>query len=79
MPPILLYWLTMSEADVDGMAVEIHPSCQYSISFFCRVTDGSRGASDTEVSMMQRCVTEFLNVERQTMFWMAMHSCHTMK
>jgi len=37
-PPILLFWPTMSEVDVGGMAVEGEPSHQYS------VTDGSRGA-----------------------------------
>ena len=43
-PPILLFWLTMSEADVGGVAVEVEPSCQYSIMFCCHVTDGIRGA-----------------------------------
>jgi len=42
--PILLCWLTMSEADVDGMAAEVESSHQYSILFCCHVTDGSRGA-----------------------------------
>jgi len=32
------------EADVGGTAVEIEPSCQYSITFCCCMTDGSRGA-----------------------------------
>ena len=44
MPPILFFWPTTSEADVGGMAVEVEPSHQYSITFCCCVTDGSRGA-----------------------------------
>ena len=44
MPPILLCWLMMSEADVGGMAVEVEPSNQYPVTFCCHVTDGSRGA-----------------------------------
>ena len=44
MPPILLCWPTTSEADVGGMAVEVDPSRQYSVEFFCRATDDSRGA-----------------------------------
>ena len=43
-PPILWCWPMMSEADVGGMAVEVEPSHQYSITFCCYVTDGSRGA-----------------------------------
>ena len=34
----------MSEADVAGMAVEFEPSHQYLITFYCCVTDSSRGA-----------------------------------
>jgi len=44
MPPVLLSWTTVSEADVSGMAVEVVPSCQYSYTFCCHVTDDSRGA-----------------------------------
>ena len=44
MPPILLCWPAMTEADIGGMAVEAEPSHQYSIIFCCHVTDGSRGA-----------------------------------
>ena len=32
-PPILLYWFTMSEADGGGTAVEAEPSHQYSVTF----------------------------------------------
>ena len=42
--PVLLYWPTTSEADVGGTAVGVEPSHQYSVTFYCCVTDGSRGA-----------------------------------
>ena len=42
-PSNLLRWPMISEADVGGMAVEVEPSHQYSIAFFCHATDGSRG------------------------------------
>ena len=41
--PNLLYWPTVSEVDVGGMAVEFQSSHQYSITFCCCTTDG-RGA-----------------------------------
>jgi len=45
MPPILLYWPTISEMNVGSMAVEVEPSYQYSITFCCCVTErSSRGA-----------------------------------
>ena len=40
---MLLCWSMMSEADVGSMAVQVEPSHQYSITFCCCVTDGSRG------------------------------------
>ena len=43
MPPILLCWPMMSEADddrVEVVSVEVEPSCQYSITFCCHATDG---------------------------------------
>ena len=43
-PPILLYWTTTLEMDVDGMAVEAESSCQYPITFCFCVTDGNWGA-----------------------------------
>ena len=57
-----------SEAD-GGMAVEANPSHQYSTPFSYQVTDGSRGAicrmvSGMEVSLKQRCITEFLHAEK---------------
>ena len=44
MPPILLCWPMMAEADVGCMAVEVELSYQYAIKWCGRVTDGSRGA-----------------------------------
>ena len=44
MPPILLCWPTMSEANVVDMAVEVEPSPQYSVKFRYRATDDSRAA-----------------------------------
>ena len=38
MPPILLCWPTTSEANVFDMAVEVEPSRQYSVKFWCRAT-----------------------------------------
>lgn len=42
--PILLCWLMTSEAGVGVMAIEAEPSYQYSITFCCHITDGSRRA-----------------------------------
>ena len=44
MPPMLSCWPTTSEADVGSMVVEAQPSHQYSPTFCCHATDGSRGA-----------------------------------
>jgi len=44
LPAISLCWPTMSEMDVGSMAVDVELSHQYSITFCCPVTDGSRGA-----------------------------------
>jgi len=43
MPPSLLCWPVVSEADVAGMAAEVEPSHHPSVSCCCHVTDGSRG------------------------------------
>ena len=43
MPPTLLCWPTTSEVAVSGMAVEIEPSHQYSITLCGCATDGSGG------------------------------------
>jgi len=64
MPPILLYWPTMSEADTDGIAVGVELSCQLSVTFHCCSTDGSMEVRDDlelEVWMKQSCGTEFLS------------------
>jgi len=39
-PPILLLWPMMSEADGGGMAVEAETSHQCSVIVYCHVTDG---------------------------------------
>ena len=39
MPPVLLCWPTVSEADVDHM---VKPCHKYFITFCCPVTGGSR-------------------------------------
>lgn len=62
MPPILLCRSMMSEVDGGGMAVEVKSSHQYSITVYCHMRDGSRGAVcengyDMEVWMKQRCVS----------------------
>ena len=44
MPPMLLCRPMTLGADVGGLTVEVEPSHQYSVTFCCRVTDGSRGA-----------------------------------
>ena len=54
----------MPEADVGGMAVEVEPSYQHSMTCCCG-TDGSRGAvlqmvSDMEGCVKQRCVIVLL-------------------
>jgi len=43
--PSILCWPMMSEVDAGGMAVEVEASHQYSMTFCCHVTDGSRGAN----------------------------------
>jgi len=57
----------MLEAD-GHMAVEVEPSCQYSITFCCVWQKAAEGqcdemASDAEVHTEQRCVTEFLHAD----------------
>jgi len=43
-PPVIIWRPMKSEAEVSGMAVEVESSYQYSITFYCHLTDGSRGA-----------------------------------
>jgi len=42
-PPISLCWPLTLEVDVGGMAVEVEPSCQYSVTCCCHVTWQLRG------------------------------------
>ena len=65
MPPILLCWPMTSEVEAGTTAVEVESSCQYSVTFWCYVTDGSRGTVWQnviwhEVCMKKRCGIEFL-------------------
>ena len=50
MPPVLLCWPILLEMDVGGTAVEVEPSCQYSIAFFYHATWQKRRQSDKMVS-----------------------------
>ena len=50
MPPLLLCWTMKSVVDVGGSAVEVEPSCQYSIAFFYHATWQKRRQSDKMVS-----------------------------
>ena len=66
MPPTLLGWPT-TEADGD-IAAEAEPACQHSVMLPCNGGQ-QRGQSDKMVSdmgvwMKQRCVIEFLHVEK---------------
>ena len=44
MPPILGCWPTTSETDGGGIAIETEPFHQYSSTFCCCATNGSRRA-----------------------------------
>jgi len=44
MSPVLRCWLTVSEAEVGDMAVEVEHFCHYSVTFCCHLAGGSRGA-----------------------------------
>ena len=61
MPPILIYWSMTLEVDVRGMAVEVEPSRQYSITFCCRVMaaeeQSDRMVSDMELHVKEKFVT----------------------
>ena len=69
MPSILLCWPMMSEADVDGAAVEVEPFYLYSITFCCSVIAAAAGrcdkmVPDMEVHRKQRCGIEILHLEK---------------
>lgn len=58
-----------SEIDVGGMAAQVDPSHQYPATFCCHVkmvAEGQPGkmASDAEVCMKQRYLTEYLHEEK---------------
>ena len=44
MPPIWLCWPAVTDVDVGGIALDVEPSHQYSVTFCYPVTDSSRGA-----------------------------------
>lgn len=56
----------MPEAD-GGMAVEAEPPHQFSITFRCQAAEAQsdKTASDTEMHMKQRGVTEFPHAEKK--------------
>jgi len=60
--PILLCWPTTPEVGVGGVAVEVEPSYQYSVTFCCCAA--VKTVSDVEVYMKRRCASEFLSVEK---------------
>jgi len=62
---MLCCWPTTPEADVGRVAVEVEPSHQYPATFCRCVTDSSRGVSDMEVRMKQKCESEFLCAEKR--------------
>ena len=73
MPVILLCWPTLSQVDVCSMTVEVEPLHQYSITFCCCATNGSRGAVWQNaiwhgMCMKQKCGVDFLHAEKIT-YW----------
>jgi len=52
----------MSEVDAGGMAVEVEPSSQYSITFCCHVT-AADGQSDQMASDMEGCMNSSVQKE----------------
>lgn len=53
MPSILLWWPTVSEVDVGGVAGEAETSQQFSVIFCCCETDGS---GEAEWGLTWKCV-----------------------
>jgi hypothetical protein len=68
MPPILLCWPLMLEADACDLTVEVEPSYN-SFKFACHVTateeQCGKITSDMEVHTKYRCVTEFLHTKKK--------------
>ena len=77
MPPNLLSWPTTSEVGVGAVAVEAEPSRQYdtvrqmaaegqSDKMASDKMASDKMASDMEMHVKERCVTEFLHLEKMT-------------
>ena len=68
MPPILLYWPTISGVDVGGMTVEAEPDsiplCFVAVWQMAAEGLSDKMASDMEVHMKKKCGTEFLHAEK---------------
>lgn len=66
MHPTRSCWPTMPEAD-GGMAVEAEPPHQFSTTLRCQAAEAQsdKTASDTEMHMKQRGVTEFPHAEKK--------------
>ena len=66
MPPILLYWPTVSEISFCGMEVEVESSHQYSILLPCDRWQQRVNLTtfDMGLQMKQRCGIEFLHEEK---------------
>lgn len=68
----------MLEVDDSGTAVELEPSCPYSLTFCYCVTGGCRGivwqnGVWLDVHMKQMCGNEFLSVEKITLIDVHQH------
>ena len=78
MRSILFCWPTVSERAEGGMAEEVEPSHQYSVTFCCQWQMAAEGQSDkmapdVEVHMKQRCDTEFFHAEKMSL--VGTHQC----
>ena len=76
MPSILLRWPRCQWYGSRGdMVVEVEPSCQYSVTVWQMVAEGQSDKTvyNSEVCTEQRCVTEFLHVEKMTS--LDIHQC----
>jgi len=70
MPPILLCWPIMSEADVGGAVVDVEPSHQYShVTFYCHVTDVSRWAVCWQNGIWHGSACETKDVSLNSSMW----------
>lgn len=66
-PPTLLFLLTISEVDIGSMEVEV-PTNIHNVLFLCKRWQhrgqSDKMASETEVCMKHKCITELLHVEK---------------